>query len=528
LRRLPIAISLVGALLCGAPRAQAPESGSQQKEAPPKKAAAKKSPPKLTLAELERLLAEQRALIEEQRAKIEEQEAKIAEQATELGEQSAAIDEQRAKLAALEEHLKVMTRRLDELQEETPAAEAQRALEERLKKVEEVSAKVPELPPDVVSAGDFPGSIRIPGTDAAIKLGGRIRAAAVMTLDPLGSEDRFLTNSIPVEPSDEAAGKGKRTTFSANTSRFNFEMRTPAGLTQVRTFIEGDFFGTDGVENHTNFRLRHAYAQFHGFLVGQTWSTFSDPAADHQDLDFEGLNGENVIRQVVFRYWKQMRENFRLAGALETPKVSLTGGEGVNLVPDLVARAIWNFKEIGHLQAAVVFREIRGEPTEPLTTGVASATAWGASLSGVVPFRYFDLVDRFIFQLNAGKGIARYINDLNSLGGQDAVFNPANGELEALPAVGWYLDYEHQWVRWVRTREMKLRSSLIWSFVKVDNLDFQLPSAYQKTNRYSLNVVFSPTERIDVGVEYIYGDRKNKDGKRNSANQAQLVTIFRF
>jgi len=33
---------------------------------------------------------------------------------------------------------------------------------------------VPELPPNVVSAGDFPGSIRIPGTDAALKLGARI------------------------------------------------------------------------------------------------------------------------------------------------------------------------------------------------------------------------------------------------------------------------------------------------------------------------------------------------------------------
>jgi hypothetical protein len=68
----------------------------------------------------------------------------------------------------------------------------------------------------VVSAGAFPGSIRIPGTDAAIKFGGRIRTAAVFTLGPLGSEDRFLTNSIPVEGSP-GAGKGPRTTFSANT-----------------------------------------------------------------------------------------------------------------------------------------------------------------------------------------------------------------------------------------------------------------------------------------------------------------------
>jgi len=298
---------------------------------------------------------------------------------------------------------------------------------------------VPELPPNVVSAGDFPGSIRIPGTDTAIKFGGRIRTAVVFTLDSLGSDDRFLTNSIPVEPSDEAAAKGARTSFSANTSRLNFEMRTPVGDSQMRAFIEGDFFGVDGNETRTSFRLRHAYAQFRGVLFGQTWSTFSDPAADHQALDFEGINGENLIRQAQIRYTWTPGDRATVAVALETPEVSITGGEGVNVAPDVVGRAVWKFKEIGHLQTAVVLRGIRGE--SPITGSEDdSVFGWGASLSGVVPFYYFNQTDRFVFQFNGGKGNARYINDLNSLGGQDAVFDPVTGELEALHARGFYLD----------------------------------------------------------------------------------------
>ena len=496
-------------------------------EPAPKPAAKKKAPPKLTTAQLTQLLTEPRALIDEQQRLIAEQEAKIADQQAKLDSQETAIDEQAKQLAVMKEQLAVLMRRIEEIQQELPAAEQQQALEERLKRIEAESAKVPELPPEVVSAGNFPGSIRIPGTDAAVKFGGRIRVAAVFTLDDLGSEDRFLTNSIPVEPDDEAAGTGRRTTFTANTSRFNFEMRTPTGAGQLRTFIEGDFYGSNFEDQRINFRLRHAFAQFHGLLVGQTWSTFSDPAADHQDLDFEGINGENVIRQAQIRYTWQVRENLSVAAALETPEVSLTGGQGVNVVPDLVGRTIWSFREIGHLQAAVVLRQIRGEPNSG-ATGPRSATAWGASLSGVVPFYYFDLTDRFIFQLNLGEGIARYINDLNSLGGQDAVFNPATGDLEPLPVVGWYLDYEHQWKRWAKTRTMRLRSSFIWSFVTVDNLAFQLPDAYRKTNRYSVNLVFSPTPRIDCGVEYIYGTRQNLDGRKGSADQIQVVGIFRF
>lgn len=495
---------------------------------PPAKKPAKSTKPKgPTLAQLQKLLDDQKQLIEQQQAVIAEQQQRIADQESKLEAQDATLEEQKKTLAEMQAQLDTMNGRLAEIQQQLPAAAQQKALEERLAKVEKEQDRVPELPPNVVSAGDFPGSIRIPNTDAAVKFGGRIRTAAVFTLGPLGSDDRFLTNSIPVEATDEAAGKGRRTTFTANTSRFNFEMRTPTGVGQLRTFIEGDFFGSNGDDTRVSFRLRHAFAQFRGFLIGQTWSTFSDPAADHQDLDFEGINGENVIRQAQIRYTAQIRKDLSLAGAAETPAVSLTGGQGVNVSPDIVGRAIWSFKEIGHLQGAIVLRQIRGEPNPPLT-GSEKANAYGATISGVVPFRYFDLTDRFIFQLNAGKGIARYINDLNSLGGQDAIFNPATGELVPLAAIGWYLDYEHQWDAWKATQKMKLRSSLIWSFVTVNNLTFQLPDAYHKTNRYSLNLVFSPLNRIDIGVEYIYGTRENKDGHQGNADQVQLVGNFRF
>ncbi len=514
-------IVLAGALAGAALAAETPT-------APPSKAPAKKKAPKKPTAdELLRLLAEHRARIDEQQRLVVEQQAKIAEQQGKLEEQGGAIDEQKKKLAEMEQQIVAMKQRLEELKQQIPGAEDRQSLEERLRRAEESSQKVPEIPPNIVSAGDFPGSIRVPGTDAAIKFGGRIRTAAVFTLDPLGSHDRFLTHSIPVESGDAAAGTGKRTTFSANTSRLNFEMRTPTGVGQMRAFIEGDFFGSTGTETRTNFRLRHAYAQFHGMIVGQTWSTFSDPAADHQTMDFEGINGENVIRQTQFRYTWRVRDDLSVAAAAETPEVSVTGGKGVNLVPDLVGRAIWKFKEVGHLQGAIVFREIRAEP-DAVPGQVESVLAWGASLSGVVPFRYLHLTDRFIFQLNFGEGNARYINDLNSLGGQDAVFDTATGELRALPAVGWYVDYEHQWKQWERTRVMKLRSSLIWSFVTVDNVDFQPDDAYHKTNRFSTNLVFSPIERVDVGIEYIYGTRQNKDGNRGRSEQFQAVGIFRF
>jgi hypothetical protein len=519
--------------------AQAAEEPAKPAPKPPAKSAAKKkAPPKPTTTELMRQLTEQRALIEAQQKLIEEQAAKLAVQDTKIGEQDAATEAQKQQLIALQEQLAAMTRRLDEIQQEIPAATDQQAIEERLKRVEDAAKETPDIPPNVVSAGDFPGSIRIPGTDAAIKFGGRIRFSAVFTLAPLGSDDRFLTNSIPVEPTDDAAGKGPRTNFSANTSRFSFEMRTPTGAGQLRTYIEGDFYGSNFANQQINFRLRQAYAQFHGVLAGQTWSTFSDPAASPLDMDFEGINSENVVRQPQIRYTAQVRDDLTVAGAAETPAVSIysatdpvtgatTGGQGVNQIPDLVGRTVWKFKETGQLQGAVVLRQIRGEPDAPLT-GTASCFAWGGSLSGIVPIRRGGLMDRFVFQVNFGKGIGRYINDLNSLGGQDAAFDPVNGNLYAIPAAGVYVDYEHTWKEWKFTRTMNLRSAVIYSFVSVHNLTFQYGPAYRQTSRITGSLVFSPIERIDIGVEYLYGTRENKDGQKASADQIQVVGIFRF
>jgi len=139
-----------------------------------------------------------------------------------------------------------------------------------------------------------------------------------------------------------------------------------------------------------------------------------------------------------------------------------------------------------------------------------------------------ELSDRIIFQVNGGVGVARYINDLSSLGGQDAVFDTTNGELKALPALGWYAAYEHVWKEWSAMEQMRLRSTVLWSYVTVDNFDFQPADAYQHTNRLAVNAIFSPSSRVDVGLEYIWGSRINQDRAKGTANQIQAVALFRF
>ncbi len=84
-----------------------------------------------------------------------------------------------------------------------------------------------------------------------------------------------------------------------------------------------------------------------------------------------------------------------------------------------------------------------------------------------------------------------------------------------------YVAYQHWW------RE-NARSTMNLSWVNVDNFSFEPDDAYHKTFRGALNYIWSPTSRIDLGVEVIYGNRENKNEEKAHASQLQLSTKYRF
>ncbi len=540
-RRASVAALVLGILLLAGFSAEAQAPAAAGDPPPPKtqaKTPAKRKPKDpFTPAqrrELERLLAEERAALARESEALEatarqlreEREALEKERAA-LEAQRAANDERAAKLDALAAEVALQKARLDEMEQSIPnLALPSKELAERLAKLEDATKQKPDLPPEVVSAGDFPGSIRIPGSAAAIKFGGSVWVSAVNTQDALGSDDRFLTYTIPVA-GDPGAEKGPRSSIWANPSSLNFDVRTKGpGDRGVRAFVEGDFAGSSN-----GFRLRHAYVQAGRLLAGQTWSTFSDPDADNGDIDFEGVNAENVQRQAQFRYTQRVSRVLLLAASVEYPNASLTDVDGttvrsVNQVPDLVVRGTWTPSPATRLQGAAVLRSIRGESASR-PNEIAHATGWGLSASGTLSDLPWAAGDLFTFQVNGGEGIARFINDLNSAGGQDGIFDPATGELVLLGHWGWYGSYSHRW-RGTAGKAGYLRSSLIWGAVHVDNLDFQYPSAYRKTNRLSLNLVWTPFRSAEVGAQYIWGQRVNKDGASGEARQVQVRARYLF
>jgi hypothetical protein len=360
------------------------------------------------------------------------------------------------------------------------------------------------------------------------KIGGNVRLGLVSNLDPIGSDDRFITGSIPVgEPEPGTTTEGF--TISAKRSRMNLDMRMDSSVGQFRAFIEGDFAAE--ADNQDTYRLRHAFGQYKNWIMGQTWSTFMDTRALPEELDFEGLNAQLIDRQPVLRWAKEFDEDRVVAVSLEDPSAEITGGEGKGKFADVAARVSAQ-REWGHLQAAMLLRNISGSPDNDPEAN-SSTFGWGLSLSGGNRFKRWSQLDNFKYQLNIGQGIGRYINDLDSVGGQDAVFDP-EGDLKAIPALGAFFAYQHFWKRDPTTWFSKggllkdLRSTLVLGYTQVDNYDFQADDAYRRTKRISLNLLWSPINSIDIGVEFLWGERMNKNGERGNASQFQLVGTFYF
>jgi DcaP outer membrane protein len=462
--------------------------------------------------------------------------AALPPQAPDVANLSRLAEEQRKLLEAQGRVIEDLTRRLDETSKVVAASQQRLAdlersasastpqVEQRLKEIEQSISVLPELTEQELGSTDFPGSFKIPGRDAAIRFGGQIRTVLVRNLGALGTEDRFVTSSIPIEGTPEAS-KSSRTTLTANPSRFETDFRTPTAVGQLRAYLSGDFAGS----NRT-YRLRHAFGQWRGLLIGQTWSAFSDPEAEPDGLDFEGLNAISLFRQPGIRWTRPFKDSYELAFAIENPSPDITGASGVNQVPDFIARVRFNaaekpsgrrmlFRGAGHTQAALLIRQIRGEPDGQQNLTLSTGGI-GVHVSGRLPapWRQQDYVR---FATAAGRGIGRYITDLGTLGGQDAVYDVGDNTLVALAVYSTYVGYEHWWTD-------RLRSTGTFGLVVVNNADIQASDSLHQTTRTSFNLSWSPIQRIDLIAELLSGRRVNKDRQDGRAGQLQFGWIFRF
>src|SRR4249919_843551 len=159
----------------------------------------------------------------------------------------------------------------------------------------------------------YPNYFRLPGTKTFMKIGGYAKSDFTFDPRPAGDQERFIPASIPI-PAPKA--DTNNSTVSVRPSRINVDFLVPYKEERsIRFFLEVDFFGSSS----TTPRLRHAYAQGKNLLVGQTFSTFMDPDAGPETLDFQGPNSQVSIRNPQMRYTFKLQKSTTFSMAIEKP-----------------------------------------------------------------------------------------------------------------------------------------------------------------------------------------------------------------
>jgi hypothetical protein len=395
----------------------------------------------------------------------------------------------------------------------------------------------PELTPGeaakFVSRGIMPGSFLVPGTDTSFRIRGFVRLMGLYDFDPIGSRDSFVPNTIPVPQST-----GENYNMSARMSRIGTETWTPTPVFDwtVHTFIEGDFFnGADQAAGGGGnpFRLRHAFVDFGYFRVGQQNTVFMDVSTWPSVVDFQGPAGWVNARRPGARMTIPLFDKLFWAVGVEQPFSDITTnglGTPVQDVPDFATHLRYE-GDYGHFQLSGIARAIGYRPTDEGTTletgyGLSAGTTFHpwAYLFGGNPVHKDNPTAlercRFIGQYTVGRGIGRYIQD-TAAQGLDGQVDPATGEFSVLYETAFLVSYEH----WYTERWM---SNFTYSQTLVVSNDDQPVTTYAGGKYLAASLWYIPFRNMSLGIEYLWGQRKNIDDERGQANRINALVQYNF
>lgn len=283
-------------------------------------------------------------------------------------------------------------------------------------------------------------------------------------------------------------------------------------------YIEGGFNGY----GNSGFKLKKAWFQIRDFTVGLATTTFSDPAAQPDLLDGAGANGKIDRSNVLVRYLHTFKGKWTVAGSLEFPGSQPDVDDRMtkkchDYVPDIAALAQYQWdRGQSHIRVAgilrtMAYRDLIGNRTR-------HATGWGVQLSGVVhASRYL----KFFAQSSVGQGMASYTGDL-SIGQYDLLAEPDDaGILYAPTTMTATVGVKGYWMP-------NLYSTVALATLRTFPKDGVADGTYKYGQYLAVNLLYDITPRIQAGVEYLAGVRKNFGGAHANANRAQAVFTVSF
>ncbi|QPC43694.1 porin [Kaustia mangrovi] len=332
-----------------------------------------------------------------------------------------------------------------------------------------------------------------------------------------------LGNQFTYTDITEGTDSAEHIRLHAEQSRFRIKSRSDTSIGQIRTLIEGDFWGGD-------FRVRHAWGEWDmtpNFTlgVGRYWRNFMSVDSGISTVDFNGpvgLIGTSRNNQVRLTYHdgpmefavsiedptgdsSQGNGDDLLTGAIgtiTTPATATvaTGGASDNL-PDLNAR--WQYSGPGDT-LFLVSGMLRDFHTDG-DLGVDGDSALGWAVQGATNINLADFAT-LSTSVMYGDGIGNYL-----LGASYGAYANANGNIDTIAGLGLFAGLSF-------TVTDATSFNVGWGWTKMDSGDTrEAADLYgEELNREIMsvhaNIMWQPVQEMKLGWELMWADRKYRDG----------------
>ncbi len=408
--------------------------------------------------------------------------------------------------AADVDRLTQLEQQLKALQQEIQAMKAASA-----KEIADIRDQATAQVKESVVGGDIPNSFRMPNSETSVRVYGYAEADLIHDIKGTPSAD-FFTN-LPGQPLNKDNAKSGKTVLTGETSRFGFETSTPTSVGPIHTQLEGDFYSYGNAQGSNSvLRLRQAYGEYAGWLIGQTWSTFMDGDNGPETVDFNGPIGMPFARVGQIRYTYAMASGATFKIALEDGShanvSSAVGASRPTLVLSAAKSADW-----GNVNLRLLSHEQR--------TASASKTGSGWGIGG-----QYKISSDFILMGQYAEVDADNNNPNAMLGANFPVVD-ANGGIQMDRSRGGVIGL-------TKVYDEKLRTTLAYGFVESVASDAYVAATGDNTlinkrmNQWHLNFIYTPIKNVDLGAELIGGSRENYAGDKGDLSRLNLMARYSF
>jgi hypothetical protein len=428
-------------------------------------------------------------------------------------------------------------------------AQAKAAEEAQAQAAEQVKASVEERldlvevkQDDAVVKGDIPGSFRIPGTDVSMRVYGFAELDWVHLFRGDNADMDYSTFApyLPLEGSVEA-GRKHRDYMTIRESRIGIEAGMPTRFGVLGAKIEGDFnneprtgnsavYGapanvyTQQATNSYGFRVRHAFGQFGGLLVGQTWSTFMDVDNFPETVDYNGPVGATFIRQPQIRLSYPTAKLGTFTAALENSstyvldETATAFASSASRMPDMIVRWDRGFG-FGALSLRGMTQELRLKDD-----GLdVKKRGYGVAASGL--FKARGGADFLTWGVTFGEGIGRYLNYV-----EGALYDAAQDEILLEKAIGAYAGYQFKPSDFIRFNfAYGVVHELDNDFTKLARSfepDFGRFAVNRNVQQAHAGFFVSPVKAVDMGLEGIWANRRTLAGAKGEDLRVNFLTRY--